>query len=210
MIYLIANTKGGVGKTTIAVNLAAWFASRARRTLLIDTDKQATAASWASWRRENALDYHPTTVMLRGAAVLQEGKPMSAGFDETVIDAGGHDNPGMRYAMLFADRLIVPMAHSNFDSAAWDDMRQIVETALINNPRMYVCVLLNRIHTSRKAPVDLEKFVEESGFNLCKIHLPERVAFVHASDEGLAVFERRNDPDLSEKVHQLFEEITHG
>lgn len=210
MIYLIANTKGGVGKTTVAVNLAAWFASRGRRTLLIDTDKQASAASWASWRRDNDVLYHPRTVMLRDAAVLQEGKPMSADYDETVIDAGGHDNPGMRYAMLFAERLIVPIPHSSFDSAAWDDMRQIIVTARINNPNLRVSVLLNRIHASRKAPVDLEKFVRDSGFELCRVQLPERVAFVHASDEGLAVFERRTDPDLSEKVHQLFEEITHG
>jgi len=50
-IYAIVNTKGGVSKTTTAIHLATIF-SRTGKTLLIDGDPQASAASWAAWRRE--------------------------------------------------------------------------------------------------------------------------------------------------------------
>ena len=53
MIYAVVNTKGGVGKTTTAVHLATML-SRLGETLLIDGDPQASAASWAAWRRDNA------------------------------------------------------------------------------------------------------------------------------------------------------------
>ena len=52
MIYAVVNTKGGVGKTTIAVHLATMLA-RLGKTLLIDGDPQASSASWAAWRRDN-------------------------------------------------------------------------------------------------------------------------------------------------------------
>jgi len=54
MIFACVNTKGGVGKTTTAVHLAVMLA-RQGKTLLIDGDPQASAASWAAWRRETAI-----------------------------------------------------------------------------------------------------------------------------------------------------------
>ncbi|MEP9781904.1 ParA family protein, partial [Xanthomonas euvesicatoria] len=51
MVFACVNTKGGVGKTTTAVHLAVMLA-RQGKTLLIDGDPQASAASWAAWRRE--------------------------------------------------------------------------------------------------------------------------------------------------------------
>lgn len=210
VIYLIANTKGGVGKSTLAVNMAAWLSSKQRKVLLIDTDKQATAASWASWRRERDVPYGPKTIMLRNDAVFKEGKPLAADFDDAVIDAGGRDDPGMRYAMLLADMVIVPVAKSDFDTAAWDDMESIISGARINNPNLDVRVVLSRIHTSRKSPEDVADFLKERNVKVCKTIVPERVAFVHASDQGLAVFELKDGGAAAEAALALFEELTHG
>jgi len=68
MRIAVVNTKGGVGKTTIATHLAAMFAGLAPA-LLIDGDPQASAASWAAWRREAGRDPSPTTTCLVGEAV---------------------------------------------------------------------------------------------------------------------------------------------
>jgi len=88
MKYAVVNTKGGVGKTTTAVHLATLLA-RQGPTLLIDADPQASAASWAAWRRDSGRSPSPTTTILVGKAVLDEGKTLAAGFAHTVIDAGG-------------------------------------------------------------------------------------------------------------------------
>ena len=63
----VVNTKGGVGKTTVATHLAGMLAQRAP-TLLIDGDPQASAASWAAWRREANREPSPTTTCLLGKA----------------------------------------------------------------------------------------------------------------------------------------------
>lgn len=77
-IFAVVNTKGGVGKTTTAVHLATMLA-RQGKTLLIDGDPQASAASWAAWRRENeGYTPSPTTTCLAGKAILAEGKGLPA------------------------------------------------------------------------------------------------------------------------------------
>lgn len=74
MIFACVNTKGGVGKTTTAVHLATMLA-RQHRTLLIDGDPQASAASWAAWRRESDYQPSPTTTCLTGKAILVKVNP---------------------------------------------------------------------------------------------------------------------------------------
>ena len=128
MIYAVVNTKGGVGKTTTAVHLAGMLAQKGS-TLLIDGDPQASAASWAAWRREAGRSPSPTTIVLAGKAILTEGKNLATNYEHAVIDAGGRDSPGMRAALLLADRAIIPIGASNLDAAAMDDLLAIVEEA---------------------------------------------------------------------------------
>lgn len=205
-VLVIANTKGGVGKSTTAVNLAAYL-SRHGRTLLIDTDKQASAATWASWRRDRSMPHNPTTVILLNDSVVKEGRALAAEHEYTVIDAGGKDNPGMRYAMLLADTLLVPLSDSNFDTAAWTDMREVIEGARTFNPKLKVVVVLARIHPSRKSPTDVADYLEEQGLTVAKTKLTELVAYVHASNQGLAVFETAETPRATLELLSLFDEV---
>ena len=115
MIYAVVNTKGGVGKTTTAVHLATML-SRTGTALLIDGDPQASAASWAAWRRDNpAYDPSPTTTCLTGKAIFNEGKALAGGFDNVVVDVGGRDATGLRSALLLAHRAIIPVGASILD-----------------------------------------------------------------------------------------------
>ena len=71
-VITVASSKGGVGKTTVALHLATMFA-RQGRTLLIDGDPQASAAKWAGWRRDTAFEPSPVTTRLNGKEILSEG-----------------------------------------------------------------------------------------------------------------------------------------
>jgi chromosome partitioning protein len=209
MIYVVANTKGGTGKTTLAVHLAVWLA-RTGKCLLIDTDKQASAASWASWRRDLVLEYNPNTVILLNDAVYKEGRAIIPDYDDAVIDAGGRDNAGMRYALTLADILIVPISHSDLDTSAWTDMAEIIRLAVPNNPKLKTCVALNRIDPRRRPPKDIYEFMEEQGIHILKTVISERVAFVHATNRGLTVFETKDDPRAGWEIGSLFQEIIDG
>ena len=206
MRYAVVYQKGGVGKTTIAVHLAAHFA-QSGPTLLIDGDPQESSATWAGWRREHRNLKSPTTVRLRGKAVYDEGLALSANFQNTVIDAGGRDGAGLRNALLLAERLIIPIGNSGMDAAPLDEFMDRVEEARAFNRSLEVMVLLSRID-SRSQDEELRAFVEERGLPLFSTNIGERAVYRHSTGEGLTVNEYK--PKIAAATYEtskFYEEV---
>jgi len=114
MIYGLTNSKGGVGKTTIAVHLAAFLASRKREVIFIDADPQASASAWIkelspSVRLEQADD--PKTIIRRAAELADDA-------DDIVIDGPAGLSATTRAIMLRADRVFLPCGPSILDLRA--------------------------------------------------------------------------------------------
>lgn len=202
----VVNTKGGVGKTTVATHLAGMLAQRAT-TLLIDGDPQASAASWAAWRREANREPSPTTTCLLGKAVFDEGKNLGKGFAHTVIDAGGRDSAGLRAALLLAERAVVPVGASNLDAAAMTDLLEIVELAKDFNSALDVQVLLMRIDPRTKDTGEMLDYLRENELQVMTARICERVAFRRAIGESATVAEIGKDPQAIAEMKTLYEEI---
>ena len=210
MIYACVNTKGGVGKTTTAVHLAVMLA-RQGKTLLIDGDPQASAASWAAWRRDNPQSQgqpSPTTTCLAGKAILSEGKQLAAGFDHVVVDAGGRDSIGLRSALLLAQRAIIPVGASNLDAAAMTDLLEVVELAKDYNPSLDVRVLLTRVDPRTKDAAEMLEFLAEQKLTVLQTKVCERVAFRRAIGEGSTVQEIGRDHAAITEVEGFFREVS--
>jgi chromosome partitioning protein len=207
MIYSIVNTKGGVGKTTTAVHLAVMLA-RIGKTLLIDGDPQASAASWAAWRRDNPqYSPSPTTTCLAGKAILVEGKPLAEGFDNVVVDAGGRDSVGLRSALLLAQKAIIPIGASDLDAAAMSDVIEIIELARDYNPELDVRVLLTRVDSRTKDAADMLSFLNEQKLTVLPTKICERVAFRRAVGDGAIVQELGRDQSAIAEIEAFFMEI---
>nr|CBL47393.1 partitioning protein A [Photorhabdus asymbiotica] len=208
MIYAVVNTKGGVGKTTTAVHLATML-SRTGTALLIDGDPQASAASWAAWRRDNpAYDPSPTTTCLTGKAIFNEGKELSGGFDNVVVDVGGRDATGLRSALLLAHRAIIPVGASNLDAAAMTDLLEVVELARDYNPELDVKVLLTRVDSRTKDAADMLEFLTEQNLPVLNSQVCERVAYRRAIGEGATVLEFGKDNAAIAEIESVFREVT--
>jgi chromosome partitioning protein len=207
MIYAIANTKGGVGKTTVAIHLATMLA-RQTPTLLIDTDPQASAASWAAWRRETGRTPSPTTTALVGKAILAEGKSLSTGFIHTVIDVGGRDSAGLRASLLLAQMAIIPVGASNLDAAAMTDLMEIVELAKEYNTNLDARVLLMRVDTRTKDTGEMLDYLKEQGLNVLTGRVCERVVFRRSIGEGAIAQEIGKDQSATAEMEAFFKEVT--
>ena len=206
MIYAVVNTKGGVGKTTTAVHLAVMLC-REGQTLLIDADPQASAASWAAWRRETSYTPTPTTTCLSGKAVLSEGKQLATGFDNVVVDAGGRDSIGLRSALLLAQRAIIPVGASNLDAAAMTDLLEVVELARDYNPDLDVRVLLTRVDSRTKDTAEMLDFLIEHKLSVLPTKVCERVAFRRAIGEGATVKELSRDASAIAEMESFYAEV---
>ena len=208
MIYACVNTKGGVGKTTTAVHLAVMLA-RSGKTLLIDGDPQASAASWAAWRRESPkYAPSPTTTCLAGKAILSEGKQLAIGFEHAVVDAGGRDSIGLRSALLLAQRAVIPVGASSLDAAAMTDLLEVVELARDYNPALDVRVLLTRIDPRTKDVAEMLDYLAEQKLTVMPTRICERVAFRRAIGEGATVQEIGRDHAAVAEMEGFFREIT--
>jgi chromosome partitioning protein len=209
MRFAIVNTKGGVGKTTKACHLATHLALTAP-TLLIDGDPQESAATWAAWRRENpqlSSRASPTTICLRGKAILDEGKILSQKFHDTVVDAGGRDAPGLRNAMLLAELAIVPVGASHLDAAAMTDLLEVVDIAREFNPELRVRVLLTRLDPRTRDAAKMLEFLEENKLEVLQSRVCERVVFRRTIGEGSTVEELGKDPSAISEMAAFYAEV---
>lgn len=116
LLLAVGNLKGGVGKSTLAVNLASAFAAEGRRTVLIDTDPQQTAARWASHRLLPCEVMEQPIRDVRGAGAwvgLADGVRRSA--QVVVVDLPAVLAAALAAACLVADAVLVPSAASRVD-----------------------------------------------------------------------------------------------
>ena len=207
MIVLIGGEKGGTGKSTIAVNLAAWLARAGRDVLLVDTDRQGTAAAWASERQA-----HPSLARVhcaqRYGALYDDVVDYAKRYDELVIDAGGRDSEELRSAMCAAEVLISPFPPAQADLWTVGHLAELVKLARGFNPGLIARMLINvaptnwRVKKAAEARELLEQFEQ---LELVPAPIHRRQVFDDAMCDGRGVVEMDN-----KKAREELEALARG
>lgn len=204
-VVVLANVKGGVGKSTCAVHFAEWLRMRSHRVMLVDSDKQGSAASWAVWRITEAQQPAPEISRLYDKELLVQIPSLRQRYERIVIDTRGSDGAGTRAAMVLAQLVIVPVRDSDFDAAALDDLMGIIDEARAINPNLRAFSYLSQIDSRRVFPADLLAYMSEIGLPPLKTVIRHRAAFAKAG-RGLSVFET-GDAKAAEEMNNLCQEI---
>jgi chromosome partitioning protein len=180
--FLVANPKGGSGKTTLATNLAGYFASRGRHVVLSDMDRQESSLGWLE-RRSSDL---PLIHALNGRG----GHLSSLSADINVIDSpAGLRGDKLSDAVKAADWVIVPMQSSTFDINATQDFLEVLrEEKAVRKERTFVAMVGMRVNARTKAALNLEEYLAQSGFPVMG-HLRNAQVYVHAAEAGLSLFD---------------------
>lgn len=116
MILAVGNIKGGVGKTTLAVNLAIIRATAGQDVLLVDGDEQRTALTFTDLRTEQLGQPGYTAVSLQRAAFRTQVRQLAGKYDDIVIDVGGRDTGSPRAALTVLNAADA-QGHDNEDAA---------------------------------------------------------------------------------------------
>lgn len=191
MIVSVLNTKGGVGKTTVALNLAIARALAGRSVWLVDGDRQATAQQAIAQRCEAgrspavACSHYPDGPMLR-AQVQQQG----GHFDDVVIDAGGRDSTALRAALMLSDVVVVPFQPRSFDVWGVGDMAEIAKEAISMRDGLRIVAVLNGADANGKDNADAAAAVAEfTPIAYLDTPIGRRKGIAEAAGGGLSVLE---------------------
>lgn len=182
----VVNQKGGVGKTTVAVNLSAELAE-GTSTLLVDADPQASAAGWVARAPEDR-PYPGTWREVTNAAELRT-IPSLNGFDWTVIDGPPSlGSPLMDTALAVADLAIIPVTPSVIDLMSMVEATTVsIQKALADNPKLLFAVLINRRQPGTTMAQEVRGALEAEGIPVFETEWSQSTAHVSAAAEGIPV-----------------------
>lgn len=188
MITVVANLKGGSGKSTVVFNLALWLQSCARPVVTYDLDPQCTLADVGAVRQEEG--YTPPLQVYQQDTALPEQLAYHPG--EVLVDVGAANMPGMRDALTVADRILIPVPPSQPDVWATQRFLSIIDEALAGRARPPVQAFVNRADTHRavrESDETQEALGLLEGITVLDKRLCQRTLYRRSLSEGLAVFE---------------------
>ena len=190
---LVLNPKGGSGKTTLATNLASYFASLGDRPLLSDNDQQGSSTRWLKKRR-------PEQPFIHGIAAFERSSRMTRAWQMRVPPDAAHvvvDTPAAVLAQDMpemtrtADAIIVPVLPSDIDIHAFS--RCIADLLLIAKVRRdenRIGVVANRVKRNTLVFASLMRFLETLRIPVVAT-LRDSQNYVRASEQGVGLFEMK-------------------
>ena len=191
MILTVGNTKGGVGKTALALNLAIARAVAGKRVWMVDGDRQGTAKIAMTIRAQAGnLPFIPCDKYPDGEQLHAEVQARSKQFDDVVIDAGGRDSSALRAALVLSDVILVPFAPRSLDVWALTDMCSLIDEArAVRAGLRAVAVLSMADNTGRDNEDAIEALKDFPQLDYLPTPILRRKAEANAAGQGLSVLE---------------------
>jgi len=192
----LISQKGGTGKTTLALHIAALMPTFGFKTLLIDADPQASAMAWHACRLQSGqASPKGLTVMANSSGTITNQLPeLSQSYDCVVIDGPPRGDRIARDVILASDLVLVPTRLSGFDVWAADSISktiaemQSVQQMASKRPLDWFYIV-NQKNPRTLAGKAILRGLEKSGAHVLDSHICERVCFVEASSQGLTIFD---------------------
>ncbi len=181
---MVLNAKGGCGKSTLATNIAAWYATEGANVALADYDPQRSSLDWLARRPADRAEIH-------GVAAFEDGfrhAPRNA--DVMVIDAPARSHgPELTNLVKHAETIIVPVLPSTIDMQATSRfLEELKSVGKIERKQAKIATVANRVRDNTLIWDDLDEYLTKTRVPYVAA-LREAQNYVRAYTRGLGIFE---------------------
>lgn len=204
MIFGILNQKGGVGKTTLSVNLAAALAYQGFRVLLIDADPQGSSLDWAAARKDEPLF---SVVGLPRATLHKEMTTIGHGYDHIIIDGPPRVTELARSAIMASDVIVIPVQPSPYDIWAAEEVIKLIDEAKIFKENIKSCFVVNRKIANTAIGRDIKEALSMYPIHVLESSVIQRVVFAEAVVQGKAVYEIESGKSAALEINAVLNEL---
>jgi chromosome partitioning protein len=207
MIYGLTNSKGGVGKTTIAVHLAAWLAKKKRTVIFIDADPQSSASQWI---RELNLPIQ-LNQLSEPEEIIHRVAKLASDANDIVIDGPAGLSTTTRAIMLRADRVFLPCGPSILDLRAASKAVNLLREAQHTRQGLPKGMLIpNKLQKRGRLSREMLGAASKLGVPLLS-GLSQRQSFADAAGQAKVIWQMGATALLaSHEMQQLMREMTRG
>ena len=211
MKIAITNLKGGVGKTTIAINLAVALTQREKSVCIIDTDKnQNSSVEWSMCRSEEkptiqVFSLEPDQIKVKTLTDLETK------FDVLILDGTPQLSELASRTIVVCDVILIPISASLFDFRAFEKFLNLLQETDKNRVALGLesvesYIVLNRINDRANISNEIVRGLEKYDVPILKTRLSNRTAYAETALDGIGVVEGK-DKKASEEFNKLTDEI---
>ena len=205
MIISLVNSKGGVGKSTLAGNLAGWLADHGQSVILADCDTQQSSSEWIV----EALPDIQIVRLANADAVLDELPVLAQEADFVIADGPGSQTETSRALLMWADLAIMPCKASMFEARALDKNTAFVRQAqAIRKGPPEVIAVLSMVGREYRLTRDMRDAASALGLQIAETPITLRQAYADAPGQGTFVWNMGyHAKGAAEEINRLFAEL---
>lgn len=204
MIVSVLNQKGGVGKTTLAIHLAAALAREGKRLLLVDADPQGSALDWSAMREGEPLF---PVIGLPKASLHKELPNVAANYDHAVIDGPPRVNDVARSAIMASDLVLIPVQPSPYDVWAAKEIVDLLSEAAAFKENIKAAFVINRKIVNTAIGRDVAEALSGYQLPVLSSEVCQRVSFAESAATGQTVLEIAPESAAAREIIALAHEI---
>jgi len=210
MIILVGGTKGGGGKTTIAINLLIAMANDGKDVCLVDGDRIKTASKWIDMRSDSINKSKEKLPLIdcyeKSGRIHDTLESLDKKYEYVIADCGGYDSTELRSGLVVSDLFLVPQITEQTDIWSLQELLEVINTVepFRKKGELIGRVILSQVDTNPKvkSKVEFEELISDSGYEklmLTGLHTSRRRSYPKAVPLGKGVVEL-SPPDRDEKA----------